>query len=570
MVTLSDYPILDFSGGIRNDKSDFFKRDNEVVKIINFDIDDNGKLKKRLGSQQFGNTGTGNIENSVYWELQTAGSTPSGYHIISNTASTANIYQIVGTQLNGAVAVGDTTITVLSTTLFANSGTIEIDGDIITYTGKTATTFTGLGSSVTSAHLTDTAVHQLTALTGTSVNGVTGVYYATLNNLLFINGRVGSSTFDGSTMTAVGDADEPNGICATTYRQRIYLIDSGTVGGTPIRIYRSDPGDATSWTATEFFDVEDDRGEVPTGLISSISDELLIFKRNSFFSYNEVTLKQKSNYVGAYNQRVLQEINGLTYTFCPAGVFVTNGSSVKIISEPVSDWLKDFVPVMDTTVNRVVTNTFATKFKNKYLLYVGDVTTPGTYNDVVLCYDTLKKNWTIYTGWTDFQHLVGLNAFKFGNALQGMENLFGGDASGKYYRFFSKKYRENAGAGGSIIYGTGGEIFKDLISDTGTIISAEMESKYYDQKYPGVMKQYKYVRVLSEITGLNLAYSIENKLGKTEWKSLGRIDRQNQRFAFPLDAKGYRIAFRITDASGESAPILNGLILEETVLLDTR
>jgi len=39
MTKLADYPITDFSGGVRNDRSDFQKRDNEVNKLINFESD---------------------------------------------------------------------------------------------------------------------------------------------------------------------------------------------------------------------------------------------------------------------------------------------------------------------------------------------------------------------------------------------------------------------------------------------------------------------------------------------------------------------------------------------------
>lgn len=46
-------------------------------------------------------------------------------------------------QLNGAITNSATTITVDSTSNFASSGTIVIDREFITYTGKTATTFTG-------------------------------------------------------------------------------------------------------------------------------------------------------------------------------------------------------------------------------------------------------------------------------------------------------------------------------------------------------------------------------------------------------------------------------------------
>lgn len=57
------------------------------------------------------------------------------------------------TQLNGAHTNSVTTITVDSTAGFPNSGTLRINNEQITYTGRTATTFTGAtrGANGTSA-----------------------------------------------------------------------------------------------------------------------------------------------------------------------------------------------------------------------------------------------------------------------------------------------------------------------------------------------------------------------------------------------------------------------------------
>jgi len=62
------------------------------------------------------------------------------------------------TQLNGALSGGEGTITVDSTAAFTNSGTIRIGTTDVTYSGKTATTFTGC--SGTPAAADDAAVAQ--------------------------------------------------------------------------------------------------------------------------------------------------------------------------------------------------------------------------------------------------------------------------------------------------------------------------------------------------------------------------------------------------------------------------
>lgn len=59
------------------------------------------------------------------------------------------------TRLNGAAVVGATTLTVDSTADFADSGSVQVLDDTLTYTGTTSTTFTGIPASGTGS-ITDT------------------------------------------------------------------------------------------------------------------------------------------------------------------------------------------------------------------------------------------------------------------------------------------------------------------------------------------------------------------------------------------------------------------------------
>ena len=82
------------------------------------------------------------------------------------------------TTLNGALNNSATTITVHSTVGFPDVGTITIENETITYTGKTSTTFTGAtrgaSSTTAAAHATSIAVTYtagLLDLTGYTVLG---------------------------------------------------------------------------------------------------------------------------------------------------------------------------------------------------------------------------------------------------------------------------------------------------------------------------------------------------------------------------------------------------------------
>ncbi len=91
-------------------------------------------------------------------------------HTLQSTAQNAQ-YDIdagasnVSTTANGAISDNATTVTVTSTTGFASSGIAYIDGDKFSYTGTTATTFTGVPSSgehSVIAHVTGSVVAQFT------------------------------------------------------------------------------------------------------------------------------------------------------------------------------------------------------------------------------------------------------------------------------------------------------------------------------------------------------------------------------------------------------------------------
>lgn len=82
------------------------------------------------------------------------------------------------TTLNGTINSSATTITVVSTTGFAATGTIGIEGETITYSGLTATTFTGCTRGVGStavAHNSGVAVNQYSNATGWGVSATSGV-----------------------------------------------------------------------------------------------------------------------------------------------------------------------------------------------------------------------------------------------------------------------------------------------------------------------------------------------------------------------------------------------------------
>lgn len=566
MAKIDNYAVFNFSGGVRRDKSPFETQKNELLDARNVWLSENGRAEVRKGSQQVGHTLSGNIENSFAFDRVVVGSASAVTFVVNNNASPAVFNRLVGSRLTGAVVTSDTIINVNDSSQFAASGTVEIDGDLIAYTGTGVGTLTGV-TGITSTHSTGAAVHQWSALTmATAVDGRQGVYYAVINNALIINGRAAGwnalDNNDGTTMSAI--TGEPSGIFITNYRDRVYVAGDGGIGtnGDPRRVSFSARANGTSWTtATDYFDVEDQYGERISGL-KVLNDRLNIFKPNSVFTYDEAELKQRLFSVGAWNHKVIREIGGLMYTFCPNGIFVTNGLEAKDIGQPVKQYWKNFQARFDSVVARTVINTFAGQYENHYLLYIGDITDPDSINDVVLVYDTIKQNWKVHTGgFTDFWHFGSFEKFRFGDrGVNIRPALFGGDSSGRLFRFFENRYVD----GQATPVNQGTDIFQDLVSDTGAVISSFIETSMHDLTHPELYKRFGKFRGYAERGYWQVQYRVQNEKGISAYRPLGLIKEPMDVLTFPKEAEGWKIGFRIANVSIAHSAIFNGFVLEDT------
>lgn len=560
-MRLNDFAVLDFSGGVRRDKPDTLKKSNELADAKNVLFDEYGRVIKRRGSVQYCETASNGLYIGSYL-VYSLGTTPFFGLIAHIEDSTDNaLYTVTTTYLTANVATSDTTINVSDQSNFSASGTVEIDGDLIAYTGKGSGTLTGC-TGITSTHTTGAAVNQLKAQTLSSLNGRSGVYFSIINNVVFCNG-LGKASFNGNaTVTAINDADGPSGAFATNYKDRIYVAGSngtdasGFRNGSPTRVSFSDLGDGTSWDINNFFDVESKNGAYITGL-REYKENLLIFKIGETFAYNIASLNQLSSSVGAYNHYVVQEVNGLLYTFCPSGVYEGNGSSWRRISDPIKEYIDQFIPSYDT-VNRTITNCSAGTIDNQYWLYIGNVTSPETRTGVVLVYDTEKQNWTTFDGFANVLNFTTSNTIRYGNNTpQGVDMMFWSDNAGKIFKMFGTKYYNTA-----LAASYGKDVYENAVSDTGTAINASFETQLYDLDSPGEIKNFGGIRLLTESGMWNVEYRVEDEKGISQYKPLGRNDSTNSRLPLPKDAKGYRIGFRFSNTSLTPA-IFNGFILED-------
>ena len=567
-MILKDFPIISFDGGVVRNKSSYAMKKNELLSAYNVEIDELGRVIRRRGNQHYGSylahknsaadvTPAG-AENSFSFAKNAVSAASSTSMLVNDNATSGVVVRIIGSRLAGAITSASTTIDLISSSDFATGVTafVEIEGDLITYTGVNANQLTGV-TGITSSHAIGVPVHTTIQITqpSTAFDFTQGGYYAIADSSsiswdnCFVSSRnvldysASGGNFSGTPIKFTDGATPNVGVLfLVNYRDRFYGAGSGasatlTIDGAN-RVFYSALGDGTSWTMTNYFDIKDQSGDITSGL-KVFNDVLNIFKRSSFYSYNQVSLKKRSSIVGAYNNKVIQEVNGLMYTFCPSGIWITNGISHRKISKPVEEYIKNFKPQFDDNT-RVITNTFAFKYGDNYCVYLGNITKPETQSNVILVYNTIKKNWSVF--FTDIQwlHANSFSRYLFGGRLQETEGVFAGSVTSgtptyRFWKLFSNEHLN--GAGNSF----GGDLKLDTFFNTGVDIAAHFETPLYDLATPQYIKKFKYIRGLSEVVGWNAEYRIEDKVGVSGYKPIGQFQRPNQRLAIPNTPLGYRI-----------------------------
>lgn len=89
-------------------------------------------------------------------------------------------------------------------------------------------------------------------------------------------------SWDGTTFTAV--AALPKGETATIYKERIFVGTGAKDATNPARVFFSGPANPSSWTGTDFFDVNNGDGQ-PIVALYSYAGSVVIFKSRSTYVY---------------------------------------------------------------------------------------------------------------------------------------------------------------------------------------------------------------------------------------------------------------------------------------------
>ena len=333
-------------GGLIANRSTFIMQPGQALQLENFEPDIEGGYKRIRGYQRHVRhvvPQTSSSDEAVLLTTTFADKVIAarGEKIFS-TATTS-----LGTAASSAIAAnatmtGSGTITVVSTTGFSSSGTLQIDDEQFTYTGITSTTFTGVTRATSS---TTAAAHASSSDASRTVvseswterdSGRTSAGKYSLerfnfdgnDKLILVDGTNAPVVFNTSLSTTDVSASSVAGASiVTSFREHMFYAG---MSSTPQEVVFSQPFDEdafSSGSGAGSFKVDD----TVVGL-KVFRDSLFVFCENRIF---KLTGSSSANFVvtpvtrdiGCINGKTIQEFAGDLIFLGPDGLRTVAGTA---------------------------------------------------------------------------------------------------------------------------------------------------------------------------------------------------------------------------------------------------
>ena len=343
--------------------------------------------------------------------------------------------------------------------------------------------------------------------------------------------------------TADNVTNAPKAKYIQLYLSRLYTAYTVSGGSTfPSRVIYSDlpTGDplSLSWdNSTNYFDVDPDNGDVIKGLAEN-SSRLLIFKENSLYRYDTNTLYKVPGSPGTVANRSIGNVLGQTMYLHSTGLWGYDGTTSTLRSRKIQE-----------LIDGISTKNFANAchFVNgdHYYLYVGDVENTSTGFSVDKClidYDVAKNA----IQWRSLENdFLAFSEYRDdrSNVLYNSTTLTYNDANTTYNGLVTSEQRMFGGS-------STGEVYQmnDGQTHDGTAIAFSMTSRDYYLRYPSLYKLLSKIVVYVNPAGkgITLQYRLDGK----NWKTLGRIDKEQTELRFPSASRCQRVQFRVIEKSG--------------------
>jgi len=296
----------------------------------------------------------------------------------------------------------------------------------------------------------------------------------------------------------------PKGVDAKWFHNYMFVL---TAAG---RLYWSALNDPDTWdTANDYIDINPNDGDTAIGM-GVLKDELFIFKKNRVWSltgfgatdFTVDDMGERLTGLGAQSRRSIIETDNDIYFLTLAGniphfksVLRTRYGQI-LAGEIISDSIE---ATMDGLVKSQLKNC-AGIYDGRKLWWA--VTNSGTYNNLVLVYDTLTKGWTRHTG-------INASCFTM-STISGYPEIYFGESSAS-----AKTYK-----------------FDNSTDDNGEAIDMQFKTRMYNP-YPESKCKWKYLYIAGDVESdveLDVDYS---KDGYT-FDDLDTVDLSGTSSVFPI------------------------------------
>lgn len=333
-------------GGLIANRSTFIMQPGQALQLENFEPDIEGGYRRINGYQKHVKhvvpyTTSSDEEVLLVTTFANRVIAARGEKIWSSATTS------LGTSSSNAIAsgtamTGSGTITVVSTTGFNTSGTLQIDDEQFTYTGVTATTFTGVTRAVNS---TTAATHSATSDTSRTVVSETWTVrdtgrtsatkyslerfnYDGNSKLLLVDGVNAPVVFNSSlAATDVSESSVAGASIVTSFREHMFYAG---MSATPQEVVFSQPFDEDAFSSgagAGSFKVDD----VVVGL-KVFRDDLFVFCENRIFKLSgsssaNFVVSSVTRDIGCINGNTIQEFAGDLIFLGPDGLRTVAGTA---------------------------------------------------------------------------------------------------------------------------------------------------------------------------------------------------------------------------------------------------
>jgi len=316
-------------GGLVLNRSNFIMQPGEALQLENFEPDISGGYRRISGFRKYVNAVVPHTSSSSESLLMIANFdnkvvAARGEKIFSSASAELSIAIAADTSMTGSG-----TITVPATLGFSSSGTLQINSEIFTYTGKTSTTFTGVTRAVSStaaAHAKLDVVSESWTVRDTGRTSAAKYHFERYNfdgneKIICVDG-VNAPVIFNTSMTAadVSDSSVAGATVVAAYRNHMFYGGKST---TPQEVVFSEPFNEDGFTSGQgagSIKVDD-----TVVALKVFRDSLFIFCENRIFKLtgstsSDFSVQPVTRNIGCINSFTVQEFAGDLIFLGPDGL----------------------------------------------------------------------------------------------------------------------------------------------------------------------------------------------------------------------------------------------------------